>query len=95
MDKFYQHLTFEQKRKLRKLLDDVRQLRKEQLEVMEKAFIEPLKQQMYLIDKVKHNEISLKKYVEHSHKYAEWLEGIFVHLKGATEDKDEQHTTSD
>ena len=74
--KFYSHLSMEEKRKLRKQLDDISDNKKRQLELFEKNFIKPIKEQIALVDKVKKSEVSLQYYVEANGKWSDWLQSF-------------------
>ena len=72
--KFYQHLTIEQKRKLREQLEAVVDNKKKQLELFENNFIRPIKEQIRLAEKVRKNEISIQQYVKLNEKWSVWLQ---------------------
>ena len=72
--KFYQHLTIEQKRKLRGQLEAVVENKKKQLELFENNFIRPIKEQIRLAEKVRKNEVSIQQYVQLNEKWSKWLQ---------------------
>lgn len=74
--KFYSHLSMEEKRKLRKQLEAVSENKKRQLELFEKNFIRPIKEQIALVEKVKKNEVSIQYYVEANGKWSDWLQSF-------------------
>lgn len=76
LPKFYSHLTMEQKRKLRTQLEAVSDNKKKQLELFEKNFIKPLKEQIALVEKVKKSEISLQYYVQANARWSDWLQSF-------------------
>lgn len=80
-EKFYSDLSILEKRKLRKLLDDICENKKQQLEIFERLFIKQIKEQINLVEKVKKNEISLRRYVELNGKWSDWLESFMSEVK--------------
>jgi len=88
--KFYSHLTMAQKKKLRGQLDAVVENKKQQLELFEKNFIRPLKEQIRLAEKVKKNEVSLQQYVKLNAKWSDWLTQFMGSVaKGMKNEQDE------
>lgn len=87
LPKFYSHLTMAQKKKLRTQLDAVSENKKRQLELFEKNFIKPLKEQIALVEKVKKSEISIQYYVQANTKWSEWLHKFMKNVVGGMNDE--------
>jgi len=63
---FYDQLRLEKKRKIRELMLRIIQIRKEQIETIERAFIHPLKNNINSIQRALKSEIPLKHYISDS-----------------------------
>lgn len=71
--KYYKDLTVEQKRKLRSHLEHTVELKKKQLDIFEKNFIKPIKEQIKLVEQVKKNEIPFEHYIRRNQEWSKWL----------------------
>ena len=71
--KFYNDLTMAQRKVLRAQLDKVVVLKKQQLDLFEKAFIKPLRKQILLAHEVRTNEVSLEHFLKESERWSKWL----------------------
>ena len=87
LPKFYSHLTMKEKKKLREQLDAVVENKKRQLELFEKNFIKPLKEQIALVEKVKKSEISLQYYVQANGKWSDWLKAFMGKVSEGMKDE--------
>lgn len=79
--KFYSQLSVEEKRELRKKLERVCELKKQQLEIFERNFIKPLKEQVKLAEQVRKSEISIEQYLKLNKKWSEWLLQVLNKVK--------------
>jgi len=80
-EKFYANFSIKEKRELREKLEHICELKKRQIELFEKNFIKPLKEQIQLTEKVKKNEISIERYLKLNMKWSEWLLTVLNGLK--------------
>ena len=76
-NKFYNQLTMEQKRKLRTELDKVKSLRKKQVDIFDRTLIQPIKNQINNIDRVRHNDLSINNYIKHTEKFNTYMNKWF------------------
>lgn len=70
-------MTIEQKRKLREQIDKIVNLRKEQLVLIEKSLIKPIKRQIELAELVKKNKVSIQHYVKDIEIWNAWITEFF------------------
>lgn len=77
MMKYYDNLSGEEKKKLRTILDNHRKVTKEQIELLEKNLIKPLKDRIKANDDVIHKKISIEQYIHISEAISKHLKGYF------------------
>jgi len=71
--KYYKDLTVEQKRNLRAMLENTVELKKKQIGIFEKNLINPIKEQIKLVEQVKKNEIPIQHFIKRNKEWSEWL----------------------
>jgi DsbC/DsbD-like thiol-disulfide interchange protein len=76
--KFYQRLTMEQKRKVRKNVEEIAKNRKEQIKLFEAGLMQPLRNTIKAGEDVKKNLISLEQYVRINEAAQKQMYGFFA-----------------